>query len=758
MSFMMNPVLPVSDFHIPLQVSGKGNDSETSFAAHFNRHLDEKFSSEKSKLGAARKDDDVLPGESNQRVKADQGEKRDKLGVAEKGEAPKTTKPASRFASPVKSSSSHGAEKIDSSSPMENSVEGEEVLAQLASQYEISEADLAQLRNLALSAGENGDIDLQDIADSIGMAKEDVALLSSLFVVAESGKENISMQDIGAALDLDEEDISLLQSLISSVGYDSEGALSKLTSSEEPPADGLPAAYSEKDKESVTIASLLAQFMIELQEAADKKLSVPGEWKVELPEAEQLQEFASHAGMDESDFVQLLNRLDIEDNTVSLADFFGAVNQHFEKMQETPEIVVPESELPFLETLLARMGVDDESLNGLVEKSVSRDGALDLNKFLQALQQVEKSEGYIPVVLSDSESEQLQNLFAQAGVTLETQNELLPERFLHQAMGNSSEAGKPVVLGMERLQNMISRAMTNVKQQQPEIDLPALLNDLQKMMKPAGFEEQSVGWTPVVQETVTALFQKLQELVDLTRIKIEGGQLAEEQMLDEDFAQWVKMLDEKFSSLSGNNEKQGSTQDFFNKKSFEGEGFVSASLESNTQSISTVSPVTEISPEMITVAAAGKAAPSSRIPAQQLQQQVLNQLASGVTRGLQSREHHLVLRLYPQDLGEVKVNMTIHDDKVSIAFNMENVRVKEILEGNMEEFKESMNQKGFSLGECSVSVGGQDDTAEQWQKFAMARKVIEAARERVATIPDNALYNNISYGKTGSPQGINLIV
>jgi flagellar hook-length control protein FliK len=108
--------------------------------------------------------------------------------------------------------------------------------------------------------------------------------------------------------------------------------------------------------------------------------------------------------------------------------------------------------------------------------------------------------------------------------------------------------------------------------------------------------------------------------------------------------------------------------------------------------------------------------------------------------GIRNDEHHLVLRLYPQELGEVKVDLLVRDGQVSINFNMENSRVKEMLESNMEQFRENMEQKGFSLGECSVSVGQRDDFDNEWRRFMMVGNSKGLDRETLEDLPDDALY------------------
>lgn len=136
----------------------------------------------------------------------------------------------------------------------------------------------------------------------------------------------------------------------------------------------------------------------------------------------------------------------------------------------------------------------------------------------------------------------------------------------------------------------------------------------------------------------------------------------------------------------------------------------------------------------------------------------MDQLSAGVMRGLRSQEHHLVLRLYPQDLGEVKVNLHVRHEQVSVSFNMENARVKEMLESNMQEFKDSMAQKGFNLGECSVSVGQQNDGRESWHRYERARQVVEASRLTLADVPEESLYRQGGMLGAGGENGISLFV
>jgi len=514
-----------------------------------------------------------------------------------------------------------------------------------------------------------------------------------------------------------------------------------------------------EDKKAGSVAELLSQFLAELQEVAGQGTGVPGEWKAELPDVELLQQLAADAGMKEADFSQFMQQLENKDNKIGLIDFFTALTRHFQEMNQSVPVTVPEAELPMLEALLAKMGIAEESIARIAEKAVSGDGKLDLSLLVKGLAGAAEGEDLVPVTLTDWETEQLQNLLAKAGLTLEEQNELLPERFLNQVLGREN-AGQQAQLSVERLQAMLNDAIAGVRESQPKVDLPAFLADLQQILAQADFEAQGVGFTPVVEESVSAIFQKLQELVDLARVKVEKNNLAENQLLEEqgvndDFAEWVKGLEEKFDQSTA----QDDTADFSGNTAAgqTGEEVTAVKSESAVQP-ATAFTVKSGGQDTVQVADAAKGEAAARNPSRQLQQQVFQQLSDGVVRGLKNQEHHLVLRLYPQDLGEVKVNLTVRDEQISVSFNMENARVKEMLESNMEEFKDSMNQRGFKLGECSVSVG-QQDSGESWQRFEMARQAVKAARETMADLPADALYLQAAPSRMdGQPNGINLIV
>ena len=103
----------------------------------------------------------------------------------------------------------------------------------------------------------------------------------------------------------------------------------------------------------------------------------------------------------------------------------------------------------------------------------------------------------------------------------------------------------------------------------------------------------------------------------------------------------------------------------------------------------------------------------------------------------------MVLRLYPRELGEVKVEMTVREQNVSLAFSMENHRVKAALESNMQQFPDNLSRHGFSLQGWQVSVGQQqEDPNAAWQFHEQARQLGQGRsnRETLADLPTDSMY------------------
>ncbi len=515
----------------------------------------------------------------------------------------------------------------------------------------------------------------------------------------------------------------------------------------------------------------LVLFLQDIQEVAQEKTLGPGEWSVALPEAEILADLAEQAGMTPADLTAMVEQFQADNGELDLNAFFQSLINHFISFEENPAVVVPETEFPMLEALLAKMGLSPEQLDSVSSQAVVGDGEIDLSALAQSLEQLNivsmaaaSSEGdaQFPtlkdtdltqqqplqtITLSPWEAEQLQALLDKAGLPLADQLALLPEQVF----------GEDLILSFERLQSLLQEAVIQAQEEQPQLNLPKFLGSLEQVMQQASFEDQSVGFTPVVQNSLGEAYQNLMEMYDQARLRFEEGLGAEEDQLQNDIQKWLDGVvarateeqageggsrKEGFSAnlgLVSENMSAGSGEEFAVHRQ---EGLV-AGQTSSGQTISSV---------------AEQPQPVRHFPAQQ-QQQILNQLSLAVARGMKSGEQHLVLRMHPAELGEVKVDLTVRNQVVTVSFAMENSKVKETLEGSMEEFRHNMEQKGFSLGDVNVFVGQNEQDNGAWQRFEMAWSGEKLEAQNLGDIPEDVLYRTAGGSQyVSQEEGVNLFV
>ena len=525
------------------------------------------------------------------------------------------------------------------------------------------------------------------------------------------------------------------------------------------------------DDKAETIASLLGQFVAELKETASEIGIQPGDWQFTMPAPEAIQKIALDAGMTEAQLGKLMEDMESQDGQFELPEFLDFFARHFEAMQDENPVTVPETDLPLLQILFERMGVAAEDVSKFSEAAVLGDNTLDLEKFVEGLQNLQGEE---PVELTDWEAEQLQDILAKAGVSRGQQRDLLPERF--PVWQDSNPEPKPVNLTLDRLKNMLEQGVQDAKANRLQADLPSFLSDLKEVLSQATFAKKEVGWTPAVQESVTAVFDKLIESIDLASVKIrkvgadsqfkKGNFSAQNDELswDETLAAGKKESgDIETKEGGGRLISAGKSQaapemqhrvdgDAGGSKVMEQHTAQSNVFQHNTTSAAKVDHAAGNAPaqEMKTFN------PVPKMPLG-LQQQSFAQISSGVLGGLRNQEHHLVMTLFPKELGEVKVEMMVRDEQIALSFSMENHKVKQVFESNMQEFKDSMEDQGFVIEECMVSVSQEDKSNDAWQQFEASWKEngASAIRKSLADLPDEVFYHR-SQSMNSKEQGVDL--
>jgi flagellar hook-length control protein FliK len=511
-------------------------------------------------------------------------------------------------------------------------------------------------------------------------------------------------------------------------------------------------AATKQSREETALAGLLSEFMQQLKELAEDKKQGSGGWEFSLPDEALLSRLGESAGMNATDLANLSTRLR-EEGQLSLPDFLGVLARHFERELQPSEVIAPETDLPLLAGLLGKMGLPMEQVSLISEAAVVADGRLDLAIFLKGLEGLE--DGGQPITLTGWEAEQLKNMFTAAGVPGNDLARIFPDQ---QSPGRA-EAERE--FSREGLQSMLRQAIAAVESEQPQVELPAFFADLDRILTQAGFNDQRVGWSPAVQQTVEAMYRELLQSVDLARVQIEAVRKENETPRDQKAA--LGEEEEEFSFPGGLDDNwelaagRSPERELDAGKDRGAEQSAAAGVAREETGRGAPAELGGMGARATggTAEADGpKPLPWAPRLTPESQQQIVQQLSTGMLKGLNNNEHHLILKLYPRELGEVRVEMLVRDQQVSLAILTESSRIKEVVESNLGQFRENMERQGFTLGECMVSVDRGDDSGETWQRFLAAWKNQQTARrpEEVEELIASVM------PRLGREQGFNIVV
>ena len=500
--------------------------------------------------------------------------------------------------------------------------------------------------------------------------------------------------------------------------------------------------------ENASLHALFGQFLAEIRSQAKQNDAGPGAWTFTLPDASLLTKLAEDAGMSEAESTALMQQFEANQGTLDLDSLLATLVNHFQAAQNERPVTVAETELPLLDLILERMGVPAEKIQEIGEQSVTGDNQLDLTKFLEALGSVQ---GDRPTTLTGLESEQLQNLLDQAGVSKIMQRALLPER--HTPWENPNQPLQPVTLNLDRLRNLLTQGLQDIAASERKPDLPKLITDLKAIFAEAGLVEKGAGWTPAVQKAVEDTYRALLDNVDLASVRVKKVPVAETPAKPPVASEFLE---------NDGTRSEDAPQGVFAEPEPDAGALAGGTPQENGDpaEAAMVAPGEDADPAThrpaIPHTGAEVARPEQQTPPHEikaphhvprlapgLEQQTLSRLSESVIRGLRTNEHHLILRLYPKELGEVKVEMMVRDNHVAVSFAMENSRVKEVLEKNMEMFQQNLEQQGFTLEECMVSVNQQHDgNTEAWREFVQGwqERRGEGQKLTLAEVGSDVLY------------------
>jgi len=299
--------------------------------------------------------------------------------------------------------------------------------------------------------------------------------------------------------------------------------------------------------------------------------------------------------------------------------------------------------------------------------------------------------------------------------------------------------------------------------QRPKIDVPAFAENLDKIFANVKEGAAQPAWTPLMQDSLQQIYEKLQEIVDFAKVSVAQGEKTE--LRQQYLAERADLKESEADGLLGLAADGGDGAE-------EGTGELSATSaailkvirqKSDEQTDATgIVLHDKVMPENVQPKEMG---PVHQLPQQAarpslgiLQQQIFDQISKGVLRGVQNGEHHLVLKLQPPELGEVKVDLLVHDDHVSVSFSMENSRVKEAMESTMQQFRDSLEQRGFVLQQCFVSVGDGNNPNDNWRRFEESIVSRNGNTVRQVDIPGEMLYQRGTGQRSADGGSISLFI
>lgn len=101
--------------------------------------------------------------------------------------------------------------------------------------------------------------------------------------------------------------------------------------------------------------------------------------------------------------------------------------------------------------------------------------------------------------------------------------------------------------------------------------------------------------------------------------------------------------------------------------------------------------------------------------------EVINQIVNKMTVEFKSNVSEIKITLNPETLGSVSLKISTQNGMVAAQFLAENQKIKEIIESNFEQLKDSLQKQGIEVSELSVSVR-QEQNEAMMNQFNQSRQ------------------------------------
>lgn len=113
---------------------------------------------------------------------------------------------------------------------------------------------------------------------------------------------------------------------------------------------------------------------------------------------------------------------------------------------------------------------------------------------------------------------------------------------------------------------------------------------------------------------------------------------------------------------------------------------------------------------------------AKQVPRQEVFSQVMNAIKANLTVG----EHgsQMLIKLQPEQLGDVEVKVSMHKGVVLAEIKVENETVKAVIETNLDQLKNALSQKGYNTNQISVAIdsGKKEEGGASYNQWAQSQK------------------------------------
>lgn len=131
---------------------------------------------------------------------------------------------------------------------------------------------------------------------------------------------------------------------------------------------------------------------------------------------------------------------------------------------------------------------------------------------------------------------------------------------------------------------------------------------------------------------------------------------------------------------------------------------------------------------------------------------IIDQVAEQVDVTLVEDKSEMVIKLKPDHLGKVTMQISVENGNVTAKFLAESQRVKEALEANFQDLKDMLNKQGMNVQDLSVSVG--NDNHNHNQEFESRRHGLFSRKNGVSRVDSMHVSSMYQYGSSLSNEQI----